>query len=103
MPPPGHSAGTEHITPAGLGEHAKVMAALLPGLIDVVSEHITAAHFPGDASTIVSAAVILDDVIDTIRANGLDDGVLSAGRAAVQRAIDAGHGSAGFSRLAVLS
>ncbi|TDD06637.1 NAD(P)-dependent oxidoreductase [Nonomuraea diastatica] len=96
-------AAAEHITPADLGEHAKVMAALLPELIDVVSEHIAADHFPGDASTIVSAAAILDDVIDTIRANGLDDSVLSAGRAAVQRAIDAGHGSAGFSRLAVLS
>jgi 3-hydroxyisobutyrate dehydrogenase-like beta-hydroxyacid dehydrogenase len=95
-------ATAEHITPADLGGHAKVMAGLLPELIDLVAEHITTDHFPGDASTIVSAAAILDDVIDTIRANGLDDSVLSAGRAAVQRAIDAGHGSAGFSRLAVL-
>jgi len=95
-------AAAEDITPAELGGHAKTMAGLLPDLIDLVAEHVTADHFPGDASTIVSAAAILDDVIDTVRANSLDDGVLSAGRAAVQRAIDAGHGSAGFSRLAVL-
>ncbi|MFI9586276.1 NAD(P)-dependent oxidoreductase [Streptomyces sp. NPDC052236] len=95
-------AAAENITPADLGGHANVMAGLLPELIDVVAEHITTDDFPGDASTVVSAAAILDDVIDTIRANGLDDSVLSSGRAAVQRAIDAGHGSAGFSRLAVL-
>jgi 3-hydroxyisobutyrate dehydrogenase-like beta-hydroxyacid dehydrogenase len=95
-------AAAEHITPADLGGYAKVMAGLLPELIDLVAEHITTDHFPGDDSTIISAAAILDDIIDTIRANGLDDSVLSAGRAAIQRAIDAGHGSAGFSRLAVL-
>ncbi|MEV1120322.1 NAD(P)-binding domain-containing protein [Actinosynnema sp. NPDC049800] len=95
-------AAAEQITPAELAGHAKVMAGLVPGLIDVVAEHLAADHFPGDASTLVSAAAILDDVIDTVRANGLDDGVLDAGRAAVRRAIDAGHGSAGFSRLAVL-
>ncbi|GAA2797748.1 NAD(P)-binding domain-containing protein [Saccharopolyspora taberi] len=95
-------AAAENIAPADLGGHAKLMAGLLPGLIDLVAEHVAADEFPGDASTIVSAAAVLDEVIDTARTNGLDDGVLSAGRAAVQRAIDAGHGSAGFSRLAVL-
>ncbi|XVS61184.1 NAD(P)-dependent oxidoreductase [Actinosynnema sp. CA-299493] len=93
-------AAAEHIGPAELAGHAKVMTALLPGLVDVIAEHVDADHFPGDASTLDSAAAILDDVIDTVRANGLDDGVLGAGRAAVRRAIDAGHGSAGFSRLA---
>jgi 3-hydroxyisobutyrate dehydrogenase-like beta-hydroxyacid dehydrogenase len=95
-------AVAENINPADLGGYARAMAGLIPELIDVVAEHVTTDHFPGDASTIVSAAAILDDVIDTVRANDLDDGVLSAGRAAVQRAIDAGHGSAAFSRLAVL-
>jgi 3-hydroxyisobutyrate dehydrogenase-like beta-hydroxyacid dehydrogenase len=93
---------TENIAPADLGGYAKVMTGLLPTMVDLVAEHLATDNFPGDASTIVSAAAILDDVIDTIRANGLDDSVLSAGRAAVQRAIDAGHGMAGFSRLAVL-
>lgn len=93
-------AAAEHIAPADLAGHAKVMTGLLPGLVDVVAEHVAADHFPGDASTLDSAAAILDDVIDTVRANGLDDSVLSAGRAAVRRAVEAGHGSAGFSRLA---
>ena len=73
-------AAAEDIGAADLREHAKVMAGLVPELIDVVAEHVEAGHFPGDASTIESAASILDDVIDTVRAAGLDDGVLSAGR-----------------------
>ncbi|MGC7095018.1 NAD(P)-dependent oxidoreductase [Amycolatopsis lurida] len=94
-------AAAEGIAAAELSGYAKVMAGLVPELIDVVGAHVAAGHFPGDASTIDSAAAILDDVLDTVRANGLDDGVLTAGRAAVQRAIDAGHGAEGFSRLAV--
>ncbi|MFD0200488.1 MULTISPECIES: NAD(P)-dependent oxidoreductase [Saccharothrix] len=93
--------GAENIAATDFAGYAKAMAGLLPELIDVVAEHITADQFPGDASTITSAAAILDDVIASVRSNGLDDGVLGAVRAAVRRAIDAGHGSAGFSRLAV--
>ncbi|PSL51687.1 3-hydroxyisobutyrate dehydrogenase-like beta-hydroxyacid dehydrogenase [Saccharothrix carnea] len=91
----------ENIAATEFAGYAKVMAGLLPELIDVVAEHVTANHFPGDASTIASAAAILDDVITTVQANGLDDSVLSAVRSAVRQAIDAGHGSAGFTRLAV--
>ncbi|MEV0620586.1 hypothetical protein AB0I81_45190 [Nonomuraea sp. NPDC050404] len=69
----------------------------------MVAEHLTADHYPGDASTMISAAASMDHVLHTIRANDLDNGVLTAARAAVQRAIDAGHGSAGFTRLAVLT
>ncbi|MCP3803330.1 NAD(P)-binding domain-containing protein [Allokutzneria sp. A3M-2-11 16] len=95
-------AAAENVGPAEFGGYAKVMAGMLPDLIDLVGEHVSTGHFPGDASTIASAAAILDDLVDTVRANGLDDGVLSAGRSAVRRAIDAGHAEAGFSRLAVL-
>lgn len=95
---------------AGRFQFADGLADPIPVLDQLVDQFRAAGHqqavviddFPGDASTIVSAAAILDDVIDTVRANGLDGSVLSAGRAAVQRAIDAGYGSAGFSRLAVL-
>ncbi|AXB41205.1 NAD(P)-dependent oxidoreductase [Amycolatopsis albispora] len=90
----------EGIGPAEFAGYAKEMAGLVPGLIDVVAAHLAEGRFPGDASTLDSAAAILDDVLGTVRANGLDDGVLRAGRAAVQDAIDAGHGSAGFSLLA---
>ncbi|MCE6996393.1 NAD(P)-binding domain-containing protein [Saccharothrix sp. S26] len=95
-------AAAQDIAAADLRDQAKLMAGLLPELVDVVAEHIAADRFPGDASTITSAAAILTDVVDTVRAHGLDDGVLDAGLAAVRRAVEAGHGAEGFSRLAVL-
>lgn len=95
-------AAAENIAPADIAGYVKVATGLLPDLIDVVAEHLTADHYPGDESTMVSAAASMDHVLQAIRANGLDNGVLSSARAAVQRAIDAGHGSAGFTRLAAL-
>ncbi|KAB2340536.1 NAD(P)-dependent oxidoreductase [Actinomadura rudentiformis] len=95
-------AAAENIAPADIAGYVKVATGLLPELIDLVAEHLTADNYPGDASTMVSAAASMDHVLQAIRANGLDNGVLTSARAAVQQAIDAGHGSAGFSRLAAL-
>jgi hypothetical protein len=50
----------------------------------------------------LSAAASMDHVLHAVRANDLDNGVLSSARAAVQRAIDAGHGESAFTRLAAL-
>ncbi|AOS66085.1 beta-hydroxyacid dehydrogenase, 3-hydroxyisobutyrate dehydrogenase [Actinoalloteichus hymeniacidonis] len=94
-------AAAENISPAAFNGPAKDMTTMLPDLIDLVTAHLTSHEFPGDASTIDSAASILDDVIETARAGGVDADLLRAGRAAVQRAIEAGHGAEGFSRLAV--
>ncbi|MEZ0076551.1 3-hydroxyisobutyrate dehydrogenase-like beta-hydroxyacid dehydrogenase [Planotetraspora sp. GP83] len=41
----------------------------------------------------------MEHIIHVAQARGLDVGVLSAARAVTQRAIDAGYGSDGFSRL----
>ncbi|QXJ24222.1 NAD(P)-dependent oxidoreductase [Actinomadura graeca] len=95
-------AAAEGIAPAEVAGHMKVSTGLLPDLIDVVAEHLTADDYPGEESTMLSAAASMDHVLDAIRAHGLDNGVLSAARAAVQEAIDAGHGSDGFTRLAAL-
>ena len=91
-------AAAEDIAPKAVADYMKVSTGLIPELIDVVAEHVTADDYPGDASTIDSAAASMDHVLHTIRTNGLDNGVLAAARADVQRAIDAGHGSAGITR-----
>ncbi|GAA3869352.1 NAD(P)-dependent oxidoreductase [Streptomyces sedi] len=93
-------ASAEGIAPGELNGYAQVMSGLLPGMVDAVAEHVAAGRFPGDESSLDSSASVLDDVLDTIRANGLDDAMLAAGRAAVRRAVDAGHGAEGFTRLA---
>ncbi|SOD63637.1 3-hydroxyisobutyrate dehydrogenase [Streptomyces zhaozhouensis] len=93
-------ASAEGVAPGELGGYARAMSGLLPGMIDAVAAHVSAGHFPGDESSLDSAASLLDDVLATVRANGLDDAMLAAGRAAVRRAVDAGHGAEGFTRLA---
>ncbi|MFI6515364.1 NAD(P)-dependent oxidoreductase [Spirillospora sp. NPDC050679] len=93
-------AAAEDIAPADIAGYLKAATGLLPDLIDVTAEHLTAGHYPGDESTLDSAAASMDHVLAAVRANGLDNGVLGSARAAVQRAIDAGHGSAAFTRLA---
>ncbi|GAB2618371.1 NAD(P)-binding domain-containing protein [Streptomyces capparidis] len=95
-------AGRENIDPADIAGHAKAMLGFFPDLIDQVAGQVAAGHFPGDMARITSVAAVMDHILAAVRAKDLDNGVLSAARAEVQRAIDAGHGSEGFGRLAAL-
>lgn len=95
-------ATAEGIGTADIAGHAKAMLGFFPDLIDQVAEQVAAGRFPGDAAPIASVAAVMDHILAAIRANRLDDGVLGAARAEVQRAIDAGHGAEGFGRLASL-
>ena len=96
-------ATAEDIAAADIAGHAKALLAFFPDMIDMLADQVSASHFPGDVGTITSTADLMDHILDAVRAKGLDDGVLSAARAEVQRAIDAGYGSEGFGRLVALS
>ncbi|WP_075764605.1 NAD(P)-dependent oxidoreductase [Actinoalloteichus fjordicus] len=93
-------ATAEGIKPADIAEHAKAMVGMFPDLIDQVADQVTTGRFPGDDAAITTAAAAMDHILDTVRSHDLDNGVLSAARAEVQQAIDAGHGSSGYARLA---
>ncbi|WP_410643232.1 NAD(P)-dependent oxidoreductase [Amycolatopsis sp. lyj-346] len=93
-------AEAEHIDAADIAGHAKALLGFFPDLIDLLAGQVAAGHYPGDAGTLEATAATMDHVLSAIRAKNLDNGVLSAARAEVQRAIDAGHGSDGFGRLA---
>jgi 3-hydroxyisobutyrate dehydrogenase-like beta-hydroxyacid dehydrogenase len=93
-------AKAQHIAPTEIAGHAKSMLALFPDLIDLVAEQVATDHFPGDLAQLTSVAATLDHILSTIRSSDLDNGVLTAVRAEVQQAIDNGHGSEGFARLA---
>jgi 3-hydroxyisobutyrate dehydrogenase-like beta-hydroxyacid dehydrogenase len=95
-------AKAENIAAAEIAGHAKALLGFFPDMIDLLAEQVGSGHYPGHAGTLTSTAATMDHILDTIRAHGLDNGVLSAARAEVQRAIDAGHGSDGFGRLAAL-
>jgi len=95
-------AKAEHIAPADIAEHAKALLGFFPDMIDLLAGQIGADHYPGDHGTLDSTAATMDHILDAIRARNLDNGVLSAARAEVQLALDAGHGKEGFGRLAAL-
>ncbi|GAA3142206.1 NAD(P)-binding domain-containing protein [Planomonospora alba] len=92
-------ASAEGVAPRDLAPFAKGIGALLPAIIDEFAQDIESGRHPGDESTILSAAAGMEHIVHASRARGLDTGVLEAARSVARRAIDAGHGTDGFSRL----
>ncbi|MBE1574787.1 NAD(P)-dependent oxidoreductase [Amycolatopsis roodepoortensis] len=95
-------AKAENIAATDIAAHAKALLGFFPDMIDLLAEQVATENYSGDAGTLESTAATMDHILDAIRAQGLDNGVLSAARAHVGQAIDAGHGSDGFARLAAL-
>ncbi|MEU4407462.1 NAD(P)-binding domain-containing protein [Streptosporangium sp. NPDC023963] len=93
-------AAAENIAARELAPLAKGIGALLPEIIDEFAENLDGGDHPGDESTILSAAAGMEHIIHAAQARGIDTGVLSAARAVALRAVDAGQGGDGFSRLA---
>ncbi|MEV0952646.1 NAD(P)-binding domain-containing protein [Promicromonospora sp. NPDC050249] len=95
-------ARAEGIAPHDVAPHVKAMLGFFPAMIDLLAEQLSAGRYPGDLGSITASATVMDHVLEVVRANDLDNGVLSSARAEVQRAIDAGHGREGFARLAAM-
>ncbi|ASO20531.1 NAD binding domain of 6-phosphogluconate dehydrogenase [Actinoalloteichus hoggarensis] len=93
-------AAAEDIAPDEFAARAKNLIGILPDMIDQIAEQLDTGHFPGDDTTMDSVGAVMDHILDTVRFHDLDNGVLSAARADVRRAVDAGHGTAGYARLA---
>jgi len=95
-------ARAEGISGAELAPYAQSMSGLLPEMTARFARQLDDGDHPGERSTVASAAAGLEHVIDTARTHRMDTGVLAASRAVVERAVDAGHGADGLSRLAAV-
>ncbi|WET76412.1 NAD(P)-binding domain-containing protein [Amycolatopsis sp. QT-25] len=95
-------AKAENLGATDIAAHAKALLGFFPDMIDLLAEQVATENYAGDAGTLEATAATMDHILDTVRAHGLDNGVLTAARAQVQQAIDTGHGSDGFARLAAL-
>ncbi|GAA3110062.1 NAD(P)-dependent oxidoreductase [Streptosporangium carneum] len=93
-------AAAEGVRARELAPFAKGISALLPDIMESFAQQVDDGRHPGDQSTVLSAAAGMEHIIHAARARGIDTGVLSAASAVARRAIDAGHGEDGFSRLA---
>ncbi len=95
-------ARAEGIPGGEFAPHAQAVFALLPEMATRFARQLDDGEHPGERSTVTSAAAGLTHIIDTARTHGLDTGVLAAAHAVVRRAVDAGHGDDGLSRLAAV-
>ncbi|MER6030044.1 NAD(P)-binding domain-containing protein [Streptomyces sp. NPDC001851] len=95
-------ARAEGIEPTALAPLAQAGMGALPGIVGGYAERITAGEHPGDRSSILSASAGMEHVVRTARAHGIDTGVLGAAWDVALRAVEAGHGGEGFSRISEL-
>jgi len=94
-------ARSENIAATELAPLARGIADLLPLMIDSHGARLEANDQAGDFSNLRSAAAGMAHIVETADARGIDVSVLKAAHALVRRAVDAGHGADGLSRLTV--
>ena len=92
-------ASAEGISAGELAPFAVGIGSLLPEMITRFARQIDAGEYPGERSTIASAQAGLRHVRNAARQHDLDVGALTAALAAIDQAIDRGHGDQGLSRL----
>ncbi|HEY3681474.1 MAG TPA: NAD(P)-binding domain-containing protein [Streptosporangiaceae bacterium] len=93
-------AGAEGVAAPELAPYARGIGALLPGIIDAVAAQIAAGHYPGDASTIASAAEGMAHIVETAHGHGIEARALESVHTLARTAMDKGHATDGFARLA---
>jgi nitroreductase len=72
---------------------------MLPEMAARFARQAAEGRYPGERSTLASAASSLDHLALAAEAHRIDSGALVAFRAVVRRALDAGHGDDGLARL----
>ncbi|MFI1092833.1 NAD(P)-dependent oxidoreductase [Streptomyces sp. NPDC020917] len=92
-------ASAEGIAPERFAAFATGIGGLLPEMITRFAEQIQAGRFPGERSTIASAASGIRHVVNTATSHGIDVGMLTAARRTLDRAVADGHGPEGLARL----
>ncbi|HEX2317093.1 MAG TPA: NAD(P)-binding domain-containing protein [Thermomonospora sp.] len=92
-------AGANGVKGTDLAPFAKDIIALLQVMVPLCVEYAESDVHPGDDSNLVSMATGVGHVIQAAEAKGMDASVQRAAKALMDRAIEAGHGSDGITRL----
>ena len=95
-------ASAEGIAPGDLAPFAAGIGGLLPEMVTRFAGQLGAGHFPGERSTVASAATTIGHLITAATAHGLDVGALTAAKTAADRAVAAGFGRDGLARMATV-
>jgi len=95
-------ASAEGIAPGDLSPFAAGIGGLLPEMVTRFASQLGEGRFPGELSTVGSAATTIGHLIAAATSHGLDVGALTAARNAADRAVAAGYGADGLARLATV-
>jgi 3-hydroxyisobutyrate dehydrogenase-like beta-hydroxyacid dehydrogenase len=95
-------AGADGISGAELAPYATGLFGLLPEMMTRFAKQADEGHYPGERSTVASAASGLAHLTHTARRHGIDAGILTASEAVLGRALAEGHGADGLSRLVAM-
>ncbi|MFB8183155.1 NAD(P)-dependent oxidoreductase [Streptomyces sp. NPDC055966] len=92
-------ASAEGIEPERFAAFAAGIGGLLPEMITRFAQQIQTGHYPGDRSTIASAASGIAHIISTATSHGIDVGMLTAAKSIIDQAVADGYGPEGLARL----
>lgn len=91
--------GADGISAEAFLPYAQQIVAILPETLAGLARDVDAAEYPGDEDTLDMEDAALNHIVDASVARSIDPTVPDAVRALARRAIAAGHGSDGFSRV----
>ncbi|MFE9094741.1 NAD(P)-dependent oxidoreductase [Streptomyces sp. NPDC007264] len=89
----------EGIAPGDLAPFAVRISGLLAEMIPRWAEQLRTGRFPGERSTVASAAATLARLVEAAAGHGLDVGALTAAKRAADRVVADGDGEQGLARL----
>ena len=89
----------EGIEPERFAVFATGIGELLPEMITRFARQIQTGRYPGDRSTIASAASGITHIVNTATSHGIDVGMLAAAKGIIDQAVADDYGPEGLARL----
>lgn len=92
-------ARAENIPAKDIAPYAHNIINIMPDIMTYIAQDVDQGVYPGEGSSLISNMASMEHIIHVAEQHGIDSSVLNAAKAIAQRAIHAGHGGDGFSRL----
>nr|WP_306085046.1 hypothetical protein [Paenibacillus glucanolyticus] len=92
-------ARAENIAASDLACYAHNFIRIMPDIMTYNASDVDRGIYPGNSSSLRSDAASMEHIIHAAEFHGLDSSILHEANVIAQKAVDAGHGNDGFSRL----
>lgn len=92
-------ARAENIPAKDIAPYAHNIINIMPDIMTYIAQDVDQGVYPGEGSNLISNMTSMEHIIHVAEQHDIDSSVLNAAKAIAQRAIHAGHGGDGFSRL----